>query len=126
MRILISAFLILGVAACSDLHIYTEHDDLEAARTDGAMERGWLPEWMPERAILIHEYHDLDTSAQAISFQIEGNAKFEWPAMCTRAVQPTPPRLKTKLFPKSVHKLKGVKNCRDYFVAQDAARRGEH
>jgi hypothetical protein len=117
-RIVISGLLIISIAACDDLRAYTQYEDLSAARMSGAVERGWIPEWLPEQAIHIHEHHDLDTNVQAISFRIKSESEFEWPSICARAERPTAPRLKTKLFPKSVHKLKDVRNCRNHFAAR--------
>lgn len=119
MRHFVLACLALTATGCDDLLMYSEYDDLNAVRADRAFERGWFPGWMPEEAVSIHEYHDLDTNIQAISFQIENDGVFNWPKQCSIAPRATKPRIKTKLFPKSVHKLEGVRNCRDYFVVRD-------
>ncbi|MEC7289314.1 MAG: hypothetical protein VXW22_04380 [Pseudomonadota bacterium] len=99
--------------------MYSEYEDLRAVKTDGAFERGWFPSWMPEDAVDIHEFHDLDTNIQSISFRIENRGEFVWPEHCSIAIKATKPRLKTKKFPNAVHKLAGVRNCRDYFVVRD-------
>lgn len=118
MRRFISATLCLCLAACDDLRTYSEYDDLDAIRADGAFEKGWFPAWMPEHAIDIHEYHDLDTSLQAISFRLEGDLEFEWPTPCSLAAKPNAPHLKTNIFPKSVHRRASVQKCDEYYVWQ--------
>ena len=119
MRMLSIIGLALVLTGCDDLRMYSEYEDLDAVRADGAFERSWFPAWMPEDAIDIHEYHDLDTSIQSISFRIENDSEFNWPKHCSIAIDVTKPRLKTKKFPKAVHKLEGVRNCRDYYVVSD-------
>ncbi|MBO6687864.1 MAG: hypothetical protein JJ931_15740 [Henriciella sp.] len=119
MRHLVIGGLALALCGCDDLRMYSEYEDLNAVRADGAFERGWFPTWMPGDAVDIHEYHDLDTNIQAISFRIENDGEFEWPERCTVAIKAAAPRLKTKRFPKAVHKLDNVLNCRDYFVVRD-------
>ena len=100
--------------------MYSQYEDLDAVREDGAFERGWFPAWMPESAVDIHEFHDLDTNQQAMSFRLEPNQKFIWPERCSESRRPVKPRFKTKLFPKDVHKLPEVQNCRDYYAVQDS------
>ncbi len=102
--------------------MHSQYEDLNAVREDGAFERGWFPSWMPETAVDIHEFHDLDTNQQAMSFRLKNDAEIEWPAHCTPSQHPIKPRFKTKLFPKAVHKLAGAQNCRDYYAVQDANR----
>ncbi|MEO9970113.1 MAG: hypothetical protein ABJG15_09880, partial [Hyphomonadaceae bacterium] len=64
------ALLLISATACDDLRMYTVYEDVEQAADDRAFERGWLPDWMPVSAKNIHEIHDLDTSEQAISFEV--------------------------------------------------------
>ena len=111
--------LALVLTGCDDLRMYTEYEDIDAVRADGAFERGWFPTWMPEHAIEIHEYHDLDTSIQSISFRVENGSEFKWPEHCSISINASKPGLKTKKFPKAVHKLEGVRNCRNYYVVSD-------
>lgn len=118
MRFIVSsALLCLLVTACDERQ-YSAYNNVEAIHADGAFKRGWFPYWMPDAAVDIHEYHDLDTNIQAISFRIAGNAAFDGPAICSPSKAPPRPRIKTKLFPKRVHEFDGVQNCRDYFVVQ--------
>jgi bisphosphoglycerate-independent phosphoglycerate mutase (AlkP superfamily) len=65
----------------------------------GAFERGWLPEWLASEATEIHEFHDLDTNAQAITFSIENVEAFSWPKECKPAITVKRPLLETEKFP---------------------------
>jgi hypothetical protein len=38
--------LVAALAGCSDVY-EASHVDLAAAQKDGAVERGWIPEWIP-------------------------------------------------------------------------------
>ena len=38
---------------------------------DRAIERGWVPSWLPETARDIHERHDLDTNISQLTFRFE-------------------------------------------------------
>jgi hypothetical protein len=35
---------------------------------DGAIERGWIPPWIPESAREIREVHNIDTNASQLAF----------------------------------------------------------
>ncbi len=109
----------LTTTACGGLRQYSQYEDLNTARADGAIERGWLPDWIPENAVDIHEFHDLDTAQHAISFRLEAGREFVWPEHCSVSNGSSGPRFKTKLFPRDVHKLPKIKNCRGYYVVQD-------
>ena len=73
--LVISSTIVLLVAALTlGLYFYfteiqvTEYKSIAEATADGAIARGWLPEWVPASATNIREVHDLDTNAQWISF----------------------------------------------------------
>lgn len=52
----VCAFLASG---CGDLNVVTNtYADMAEARAAGAVERGWLPEFVPDRAYEIREAHD--------------------------------------------------------------------
>ena len=111
--------LLVFATACDDLQIYVVYDDIEQATDDGAFARGWLPYWMPSSAENIHEFHDLDTNEQAISFEVMDSDGLSLPSICRTGAEAAPPRLKTRLFPASVDKLAGVHNCGGLFTVID-------
>ena len=124
-RVWVSAFL-LGLTACARCYPgsaecpYVVFDDVEHARSMGAFERGWLPEWLSSEATEIHEFHDLDTNAQAITFSIENVEAFSWPKECKPAITVKRPLLETEKFPQSVHKDKSVQECDGFYAVKDA------
>ena len=53
----------LAVSACGDLDVVTaSYRTLAEAREAGAIQRGWIPEGLPEGAYELREAHDLDTN----------------------------------------------------------------
>lgn len=44
------------------------YEDREAAVHDGAIVRGWLPEWLPASATDIYSWHNVDTKHLARGF----------------------------------------------------------
>jgi hypothetical protein len=62
----IFAFTLFGCAEQVD-EAYATYADAERA---GAVERGWVPAFVPSSAHNLNETHDLDTSAQTLRFNI--------------------------------------------------------
>lgn len=117
---ILAIFLMVSLSACDDgLLIYETYENLDQAKADGAIARGWVPEWMPRDAINIHEYHDLDTSSQAMSFELAEPNSFRWPNLCNPTINATRPILKTLQFPNAVHKLDGIQECGEFFAVKD-------
>jgi hypothetical protein len=54
---------ISALGACRDLEVMTaSYATLAEARSAGAIERGWVPEGLPEGTYELREAHDLDTN----------------------------------------------------------------
>ncbi|MFJ0992683.1 hypothetical protein WLX36_23460, partial [Bordetella bronchiseptica] len=66
----------LLLAACSDA-VQTQYRDLDEARAAGAIQRGWLPAWLPARTGAIAEAHDLDTNRRAARFVLPDGARID-------------------------------------------------
>jgi hypothetical protein len=45
--------------------------DAAAARAARAMDRGWIPDWVPTTARAIHEVHDIDTNQSLLAFSFD-------------------------------------------------------
>lgn len=52
----------------------SEYADLTSARAAGAVERGWIPAWVPEDARTIKEVHNLDSGMRWMAFMLEPGA----------------------------------------------------
>jgi len=67
------AFLAVAVfflAGCDET-MRVSYATAAAARADGAIQRGWLPQELPDSATEIAESHDLDTNTGSGSFRFE-------------------------------------------------------
>ena len=93
-----TAFVILSIflVSCDDLRLYEVYSDADEARADGGVERGWLPDWLPDNAINIHDYHDLDTNIRAISFGMRDSRTFVFPDHCIACLLYTSPSPRDK------------------------------
>lgn len=65
MRIIL--LLLIVTAGCRE-SLESHYDTYDAAVADGAIKRGWLPQWLPKSATDIHEWHNIDTNATTASF----------------------------------------------------------
>ena len=122
-RINLGITLIASVAlsACGyDLRIYSKYENLDEARADGAMGRGWIPDWLPENAIDIHEHHDLDTNVRAISFSVDQTEEWPWPIECIPVETATRPQIRTELFPRAPHRFDEIQDCAEVFAVRDS------
>jgi hypothetical protein len=59
--------LLLFAAGCKE-SFESNYPTYDAAIADGAVKRGWLPDWLPKSATDIHEWHNIDTNATIASF----------------------------------------------------------
>ena len=72
-RQLLYAFLVTStfvLKACDD-SMHASYASAAAARADGGVARGWIPEELPDSAYSISESHDLDTNTGGGSFNFE-------------------------------------------------------
>jgi hypothetical protein len=97
---------------------YVTYASVHEAEEDRAFRRGWLPNWLPEDAYNIHEYHDLDTNIRAFSFQLR-KTPFVWPKNCMPSRNPPRPKIKTKLMPDETNLLASVNECGAVFVVKE-------
>ena len=65
----LSTLLTVMVAACSDFKD-SSYASMADARRAGAVDRGWLPDLLPDSAINIRERHNLDTNQTWCAFEL--------------------------------------------------------
>jgi len=51
-----------------------EYPDMAKARAAGAVERGWIPAWVPDEARAIKEVHNTDSGMRWLAFQLDPGA----------------------------------------------------
>lgn len=64
--ILLAALTLSGCGEIKD----DRYADYAAARLAGAVERGWVPSFVPHSAYDIRDIHDQDSNAQTLSFRL--------------------------------------------------------
>lgn len=112
--------MLVTLTACfNDLRLYSTYENMNEVKADGAIDRGWIPDWLPENAIGIHEHHDLDTSIRAISFTVDQLEEWPWPIECMPIETAERPRIKTKLFPRAPHRFDEIQDCAEVFAVRD-------
>ncbi len=80
-------FLLIAAAlasSCTNDVLDASYQTTSAAVADGAVKRGWIPEWIPATATDLREVHDLDTNQSALTF-ISPQATWRPPASCRPA-----------------------------------------
>ncbi len=95
MRNMTIAVLLLFMAGCSEQmdETYSTYADAQRA---GAVERGWIPAFVPSSARDIADSHDLDTNRQTLQFTISPSEVGEMVA-ALRSVSAKDQRAATKL-----------------------------
>ncbi len=70
--------MLLAAVALSGLscqeRVESQYATAAAARAAGAVERGWLPSWLPPDAHEIRDVHDVDTNVVFATFRQGGVA----------------------------------------------------
>ena len=116
----IAMIVLVALTACfNDLRMYSTYESMEEVKADGAISRGWIPDWLPENAIEIHEHHDLDTNIRAISFTVDQPEEWPWPSECIPVETAVRTRIKTKLFPRAPHRFDEIQDCAEVFAVRD-------
>jgi len=68
---LVLAFVLSAVLMPSDW-ISVKYDTYQDVLADDGIKRGWIPEFLPERATRISDRHDIDTNELWIEFSFSG------------------------------------------------------
>jgi hypothetical protein len=89
--------------ACSDAFERTYKTRTEA-EYDGAIAKGWVPDWLPEYAMEIREVHSIDTKALMVRFSYPKERELRVPRSCvpTTAASAPPSPFKRAWWPESV------------------------
>jgi len=117
-KLLVIAASTFFLVACGlpNLDMYVIYDTHAEAVADEAIQRGWIPTWVPPTATNIHEAHNLDTNARALSFTAPNAKSVIETLRCRDDLQPPRPSKKTKLFPTNIEHKAEIKNCGGLWV----------
>jgi len=104
---------VMFAVACGET-VESRYPDRAAAVADGAIRRGWLPEWLPSSATNIEEWHDLDTNRTVASFSYEASDAPVLPSECRFPDPRTAKIWAEKKAPESVSSSVRVFRCPEY------------
>jgi hypothetical protein len=71
-----------AMTGCLDTTLEKSYSTMATAVADGAVTRGWIPEWVPANATDLDEVHDLDSNESALSFNVPANSELALPVQC--------------------------------------------
>jgi hypothetical protein len=82
----LNLFLALLLSGCQDPDVLEKHYDSYAqVVADHAIDRGWIPDWMPVGASDIFELHNVDTSESLLRFSFHKGSSIALPTTCIQA-----------------------------------------
>lgn len=93
-----------AMTGCLDTTLDASYPTMGAAVADGAVTRGWIPEWVPINATDLDEVHDLDSNEHALSFSVPADTKLALPVECepVQARDTLPTRFDRRWWPSEV------------------------
>jgi len=83
----------LGLTGCARDQYTTTYADTITARQQGAVERGWIPDWLPEDATNLREIHRPRTGAAVVRATLPGGLL---PDACFTVEDVAPPPLRPR------------------------------
>lgn len=84
--------MVLGLSGCLGTTLDASYASMADAIADGAVHRGWIPEWVPATARDLREVHDLDINVSALAFDLPAGTHWRLPAHCIPVrFEQTPP-----------------------------------
>jgi hypothetical protein len=104
---------LMGLVACFPGEtIESTYENLNEAVAAGAVERGWVPEWLPDGAVNLHEKHDLDSNASILRFSV-ALTDFAIPLDCQGTADPPSATITADWWPANLHRTHRAFTCAD-------------
>jgi hypothetical protein len=79
----VAALLVVTCTACAEQQ-EASYADLAAAERAGAIQRGWVPDWLPKSARGLREIHNLDTNQSMLAFRYDPSDQLAVPNNCSQ------------------------------------------
>jgi len=101
-RLVATVLATLVTAGCTDDVLDASYASRSEVEADGAIARGWVPEWLPAEATHIREVHNVHSSESALAFRLPRGAGWRPPSPCQPATRSKPraPRFNREWIPK--------------------------
>lgn len=80
LRVLAVLFTIGLVPSCREI-VESEYATLSEAKADNAVERGFVPPWLPDGTVQVKTKHDIDTGWFALAFVVPDPGQLESAAL---------------------------------------------
>lgn len=93
------ALLALVLAGCALDRYESSYPTFVAARQQDAVDRGWIPDLLPEESTDLREVHDIDTNAAVVRATVPGGIM---PDACVETEDPGDPVLTASWIPSDV------------------------
>jgi len=114
-----SLLFLMGLVACFPGEtIESTYEILDEAVAAGAVERGWVPEWLPDAAVNLHEKHNLDSNASILRFSLS-LTDFAIPLDCQETTDPPSATITADWWPADLHRTHRAFTCADGYLATD-------
>lgn len=81
MRSILPLTVCTALSACG-LVMDSSFDTLQQAIDADMVNKGWIPDWVPQEATDLHEVHDLDSNTSALAFTKPSVVLLKLPADC--------------------------------------------
>jgi len=81
----VAAALVVTCTACAEQQ-EASYADLAAADRAGAIQRGWIPDWLPKSARGLREVHNVDTNQSMLAFRYDVSGQLTVPNNCSQVL----------------------------------------
>ena len=117
-KMVLLAIILLIAVGCTPGETPEEaYAGYDEALADGAIERGWIPVWLPETAVNIQEKHDLDSNASILVIDVAGS--FAIPEGCNLTTESRASNLSAPWWPAATVAELPVYDCDNGYLALD-------
>jgi hypothetical protein len=84
-KVVILIFISIGLAGCKDSDLSEQHyANYSQVTSDHAIDRGWVPDWLPANATNIYELHNIDTNYSMLRFSFPAGTELKPPSACAQ------------------------------------------
>lgn len=112
-------FFVTGIVACLPGEtVEVTYNNVDDAAKAGAIERGWIPAWLPKTAVDLHEKHNLDSNTGILRFSLN-ISDLKIPSDCQETTGPLPATLSADWWPADLHQTHTVFRCAGGYIAVD-------
>ena len=81
-RFVVVLSLTVAMSACFWERPESSYSSFAEAERSAAVDKGWIPAWLPSSATEIREMHDIDTNESMLAFTYDAEQGWELPSDC--------------------------------------------